>query len=271
MPSETAKPPSAGGGSNISPSKSRAGSVAKNPSKSVDNHRSSSGKEKRKNEDSSEDSSIHRKNKPASVSDGSGSSTSGSGKKSAHPGQHRKQSSAKGGGNSKDANNKGNDAASKEKKGKSRRKPIGWFSKFIKSMFEAGEVPVLKDPKAMEAMMALNLSAKHLRLLKSKFDEIDIDGSGSIDAQELFDALGEPKSPFTEAVFAIIDIDGSGYIEFDEFVRMAATYCMYTKDEILRFCFEMFDKDGSGAIDERELMILMKYVRNNIFPSNSYQ
>jgi Ca2+-binding EF-hand superfamily protein len=26
----------------------------------------------------------------------------------------------------------------------------------------------------------------------------------------------------------------------------------------------MFDKDGSGAIDERELMILMKYVANNV-------
>jgi hypothetical protein len=34
-----------------------------------------------------------------------------------------------------------------------------------------------------------------------------------------------------------IDIDGSGTIEFDEYVRVMATYCMYSQDEILRFFY----------------------------------
>ena len=49
----------------------------------------------------------------------------------------------------------------------------------------------------------------------------------------------------------MIDIDGSGTIEFDEYVRVLTTYCMFTKDDILRFCFECFDVDGSGTIDEK--------------------
>ena len=55
-----------------------------------------------------------------------------------------------------------------------------------------------------------------------------------------------------------VDLDGSGTIEFDEYVRVMATYCMFTKDEILRFCFECFDVDKSGTIDEKEFVELCK-------------
>lgn len=58
--------------------------------------------------------------------------------------------------------------------------------------------------------------------------------------------------------FCFPDLDGSGTIEFDEYVRVMATYCMFTKDEILRFCFECFDVDKSGTIDEKEFVELCK-------------
>ena len=70
---------------------------------------------------------------------------------------------------------------------------------------------------------------------------------------EFFESVGEERSPFTEKLFALIDLDGSGTIEFDEFVRVLATYCMFSKDEILRFCFDIFDVDHSGSIDEKEV------------------
>ena len=37
---------------------------------------------------------------------------------------------------------------------------------------------------------------------------------------------------------------------------------MYGKDEILKFCFESFDKDGSGSIDEQEFIELTKTINN---------
>ena len=104
----------------------------------------------------------------------------------------------------------------------------------------------------------MDLKQWHLRRLRAKFDQIDIDGSGNIDFDEFFEAIGELRSPFTDKLFSLIDIDGSGTIEFDEFVRVLATYCMFSKDEILRFCFECFDVDRSGTIDEKEFVELCK-------------
>jgi len=117
---------------------------------------------------------------------------------------------------------------------------------------------------------ALGLTQKHLKTLKLKFEEIDLDQSGSIDSEEFFEVLEEARSPFTDALFALIDLDGSGTIEFEEFIRVCVTYCMYTKEDILRFCFDTFDVDGSGTIDEKEFIELCRVVNNAspMFPGN---
>ena len=37
---------------------------------------------------------------------------------------------------------------------------------------------------------------------------------------------------------------------------------MYTKEDILKFCFDLFDVDGSNTIDEKEFVELVKCVNN---------
>ena len=37
-------------------------------------------------------------------------------------------------------------------------------------------------------------------------------------------------------------------VDFDEYLCVMVTYCMYSKDEIMRFCFECFDVDQSGDL-----------------------
>lgn len=143
-----------------------------------------------------------------------------------------------------------------KKRGKTAKKSL--YEKILLGFgFFVGNV-TLHDPRAIEAAQALDLKQWHLRRLRAKFDQIDIDGSGNIDFDEFFEAIGELRSPFTDKLFSLIDIDGSGTIEFDEFVRVLATYCMFSKDEILRFCFECFDVDRSGTIDEKEFVELCK-------------
>lgn len=36
------------------------------------------------------------------------------------------------------------------------------------------------------------------------------------------------------------------------FVQAILSYCMYGKEEILKFCFDTFDTDGSGSIENDE-------------------
>jgi Ca2+-binding EF-hand superfamily protein len=141
---------------------------------------------------------------------------------------------------------------------KPRRKRLNKFQR----MFASTPDIIIRDPLALEAIDGLGLTQKHLKKLRGKFDDIDIDGSGNIDTEEFFEACGETRSPITDRLFAIIDLDSSGTIEFEEFIRVLATYCMFTKDDILRFCFETFDKDGSNAIDEQEFVDLCKHVNN---------
>jgi len=128
----------------------------------------------------------------------------------------------------------------------------------------------LTNKFAQEAAEALELKQKHLNKLRKRFNAIDLDGSGNISVEEFLESLDSNRTPFTDRLFQLIDLDGNGTIEFDEYVRVLATYCMFSKDEILRFCFECYDVDQSGAIDEKEFVQLCKTINNGApsFPSN---
>ena len=108
----------------------------------------------------------------------------------------------------------------------------------------------LQHPQAIKMTEALGLGQRHLRIMRDQFDDIDVDGSGNIDAVELFEAMGEVRSKITEELFAMMDMDGNARLDFDEYVAVALSYCMYTKDDILKFCFDLFDLDSGGTIDE---------------------
>lgn len=124
----------------------------------------------------------------------------------------------------------------------------------------------LKNKHARQAVEALELQPWHLRRIRRRFDEIDVDNSGNISAAEFLEATGASRSTFTDKLFAMVDLDGNGTIEFEEFVSVIAMYCMFTKNEILRFCFDCFDTDKSGTIDEREFVKLCRAI-NGVAPS----
>jgi hypothetical protein len=85
--------------------------------------------------------------------------------------------------------------------------------------------------------------------------------------------VGEPRSPFVDAVFSLVDINGNGLLDFSEYVRIFCIYCTYSKDEILTFVYNCFDADGSGTIDEDEFQLLAKTVNKAapMFPGNFAQ
>ena len=114
------------------------------------------------------------------------------------------------------------------------------------------------------------LLPEEVRKLRHTFSMIDYDESGDVDAEEFLEFVDERRSPFTEHVFKAFDSDGSGEVDFNEFIGVCCTYCMYSKQELLRFTFDSFDDDDGGTLDEEEFMILCKAVNNMnpTFPGN---
>ena len=117
---------------------------------------------------------------------------------------------------------------------------------------------------------AIGLLPEEIKKLRYAFLQIDYDESGEVDADEFLEFVDERRSPFTDHIFKHFDSDGSGEVDFNEFIGVCCTYCMMSKQELLRFTFDSFDDDGGGTLDEEEFMVLCKAVNNMnpTFPGN---
>jgi calcium-dependent protein kinase len=56
-----------------------------------------------------------------------------------------------------------------------------------------------------------------------------------------------------DRIFALVDVDNSGEIDFSEFVTATVNRNDLLQDEKLKQAFDLYDKDGSGAISTDEL------------------
>ena len=126
------------------------------------------------------------------------------------------------------------------------------------------------NPVIQEVAKTFGLSQRQLRKLRRRFRQIDLDDSGSIERKELFLALEEEQTVVTDAFFKLMDSDGTGHIELEDFIKVCSTYCVYSRKDLLKFCFECFDTDSSGFIDENEYKRMCNSVNNGLpsFPGN---
>jgi Ca2+-binding EF-hand superfamily protein len=99
-------------------------------------------------------------------------------------------------------------------------------------------------------------------LLVASFIRFDLDGSGTIELEELrkvMRSLGAPEGQ-AELVFKAADVLNTGNITFDEFC--AAVGPIYGHSEMaLKRAFNVFDQDGNGTIDQQELRVMMTKLR----------
>jgi hypothetical protein len=128
-----------------------------------------------------------------------------------------------------------------------------------------------EDSPTHAAVYTLDLSQKDLRRLKNNFELIDLDGSGEIDYDEFFEMVGDKRTPYSEALFQFIDTDKSGAISFEEFIQVSTTYCMYSKEDILKFCFNMVRYIKDSLIHRFPLLMnLVLFIYMNCLPSFTY-
>ena len=102
------------------------------------------------------------------------------------------------------------------------------------------------------------------------FAMIDTDGDGRIKQEEIYEGLKKivnRKNLESEChkIFENIDMNHNIYVEYEEFVRGAVNKEQFLSDNVLKFAFRYFDKDGNTEIDYREIESIFK---DNIYDKN---
>ena len=104
---------------------------------------------------------------------------------------------------------------------------------------------------------------KEIILANKFFNQLDTDGDGKINKNDLLKGLKEKIESKTlemdvDRIYRNIDMDNNGFIQYEEFVRAAVSKEKFVDDQILKFAFRYFDKDNSGEISRNELEAIFK-------------
>ena len=91
------------------------------------------------------------------------------------------------------------------------------------------------------------------------FRSFDTNGDGSITLLELKSSLkGNASGDKIYEMLKAADTDGSGQIDYTEFLAATIDPKIFMRKKYLKTVFNMFDKDGSGKIDNQEIAALLK-------------
>ncbi|XP_052138408.1 putative calmodulin-like protein 2 isoform X1 [Oryza glaberrima] len=107
-----------------------------------------------------------------------------------------------------------------------------------------------------------HLTKEQIAEFREAFNLFDKDGDGTITSKELGTVMGSLGQSPTEAelkkMVEEVDADGSGSIEFEEFLGLLARKLRDTgAEDDIRDAFRVFDKDQNGFITPDELRHVM--------------
>ncbi|KAJ7523925.1 hypothetical protein O6H91_18G069100 [Diphasiastrum complanatum] len=104
----------------------------------------------------------------------------------------------------------------------------------------------------MEKLFHLNYETAHEYL--ARFSAMDITHSGVLHIDEFLQALGLPRTSYTEEVFHLFDKSDKGYINFREFVAGLAFISTHTAfADTVKAAFDACDADADGLLSKSEV------------------
>ena len=133
------------------------------------------------------------------------------------------------------------------------------------------EFSKLMMPTTSDVVAKFRASHKTVKDVQAAFKRFDMNGDGSIDRQELTQALSSSGQNFTQqeinAIFNAADVNKDGDVDYEEFIGLMCPSAsdivskfrsQYRNIEDVRAAFKRFDRNGDGALDRDELAAAMK-------------
>ena len=106
--------------------------------------------------------------------------------------------------------------------------------------------------------ISVQASPQDIKELKDLFKALDVNGDGTLTLHEIQKGLkGMVNGEQIANLMASADTDKSGEINYTEFIAATIDANVFMRDDYLRSAFNMFDKDGSGKIDNSEVAELL--------------
>eukprot|EP01051_Picozoa_sp_SAG22_P005488 SAG22_NODE_327_length_12278_cov_10.550209_9_plen_169_part_00 len=122
----------------------------------------------------------------------------------------------------------------------------------------AAEPAAEPAPAGGGAPAAKELSPAEMEVLQEVFTTFDADGGGSIDVDEMHEAMkslgSETSKKDIKVLMDEIDEDGNGEVDFDEFVAMMKKKMAGEMDDAAGYeAFKMFDSTKTGLLELADL------------------
>ena len=99
---------------------------------------------------------------------------------------------------------------------------------------------------------------RELAVFWSRFRRADRKLVGFLSPERFWWAFGEKRSLLCDGVFELLDADVKSDIDFGRFMQAVTTYCLFEPEEILRFCFFVFDRDKTGFLEANDVQLLFR-------------
>lgn len=106
-------------------------------------------------------------------------------------------------------------------------------------------------------VIATGMSPEEIAGLRSLFESLDTDRSGTVTVDELQDGLRRQGSAIAaaevEALLKSLDVDSTGTIDWNEFIAATLHQSQLEREENLMRALQTFDADNSGTISREEI------------------
>ncbi|KAK9917210.1 hypothetical protein WJX75_001895 [Coccomyxa subellipsoidea] len=117
-------------------------------------------------------------------------------------------------------------------------------------------------------VIAGGMSPEEIAGLRSMFQALDTDKSGTVTVEELKEGLLKQGSPVTQnelqQLVESMDFDANGSIDYDEFLAATINMSQLQLEENMYRAFKHFDTDNSGTISKEELTEALKKLPGNL-------